>query len=98
MKTGVTPWPSARESDFVKSRSYLIKELRTWLAGLRSAKAAGFTKRVYILAAIDAFVFAPHLYGQCSRHPAIFLFRSQPGADRKPLLVCSDLPVTKRKS
>jgi len=31
------------------------------LQGLQSAKAAGFRKRVYILAAIDALMSAPHL-------------------------------------
>ena len=53
MKTRLTPRSSARGSDFRSPRLYLLKDLRAELRGHQARKESGFTKRVYVLSAID---------------------------------------------
>ena len=53
MKTERTPGQSSRGSDQGSICPYLLKYLRAELRGDSSVREPGFTKKVYILAAID---------------------------------------------
>ena len=53
MKIGMNPWLSYQGSDQVSICPYLLKDLRAELRGDSSVRETGFTKKVYILAAID---------------------------------------------
>jgi len=68
------------------------------LQGLQSATAVGFTKRVYILEAIDALMSALTSAASAQDIQRYFFSGPEPEADRKPLLATSGLLVARQKS
>src|SRR5260370_37441653 len=96
MKTGMTPRPRARGSDQGSVSPYLLKYLRAELCGNSSVREPGFTKKVYILAAIDPGPHVEALKALATSSTPVEQFSAQPMAS--PNAVVSGLLVNRPES